>query len=128
MDKSKFLAKVLGLYFIIISVALFTNRAQFGLLVLDLINNAPLMFVTGFFVLILGLGLVVSHNIWQWDWRVLITITSWIILFKALTILFYRPWIDEMTILFVQNVSADYIAGGVNFILGVLLCYFGFRR
>lgn len=37
------------------------------------INNPSLMFVIGFFILILGILMVIAHNIWEWNWKVLIT-------------------------------------------------------
>lgn len=128
MDISKFLSKVLGVYLIIISVAMFANIQQFSIYVQNLINDAPLMFVTGFFTLILGLLMVVSHNIWQWNWRIVITIIAWMILLKGASIIFYPQFIDKATILFVQNMGFAYMTASFDFILGILLCYLGFRR
>lgn len=128
MDVSKFLGKVVGLYLILVSLALFINMHQFSVYVNELIHNAPLMFVTGFFTLILGLLMVVSHNIWQWNWRVIITIIAWITLLKAVSIIFYPQFIDSATTLFLQNMKFAYGTAGLDFILGIVLCYFGFKR
>lgn len=128
MDVSKFLSKVMGIYFIIISTAMFTNMQQFSNSINSLINDAPLMFVTGFFTLILGILIVVSHNIWQWNWRVIITILGWITLLKGVSIIFCPQLIDKTTVLFLQNMNVAYIAAGIDFALGVLLSYFGFRH
>lgn len=65
MDISKFLGKGLGVYLLLVSTAFLVNMSQFADLVKHLINDPPLMFVTGFFTLIIGILLVVSHNIWQ---------------------------------------------------------------
>lgn len=70
MDISKFLSKVIGIYLIVVAIAMFVNTHQFMIDVNSLINDAPLMFVTGFFTLILGLLMVVSHNVWQGNWRI----------------------------------------------------------
>lgn len=128
MAVSKFLSKVIGIYLIIVSIALLVNMQQFINLVNTLINDAPLMFVSGFFTLILGILMVVSHNIWQWNWRVLITIISWLTLFKGASIVLYPQFIDSMTILFVGSMNIAYIAAGMDLVLGVVLCYFGFRH
>ena len=55
MDVSKLLAKVIGIYFIIITVVMFINMQQFINNVNNLIANNSLMFVTGFMTLILGI-------------------------------------------------------------------------
>lgn len=128
MNVSKFLGKVLGIYFIIVSIAMFLNMQQFIIYVNSLINNASLMFVTGFFTLILGLLMVVSHNIWRWDWRVLITLIAWIALLKGISIIFYPYFIDHATILFIHNLHIAYASAGVDLVLGLLLSYFGFKR
>lgn len=128
MDTSKFLAKVIGIYLIIISIAMLVNMHQFINYVNHLINEAPLMFVTGFITLILGILMVVSHNIWQWHWRVIITIIAWITFLKGISIIFIPAYMDKTTLLFTQNINIAFIAAGVDLILGILLCYFGFKR
>lgn len=128
MDKSKFLSKALGIYFIIISLAMFLNMHQFAASVQSLVNNSSLMFVTGFFTLILGILMVVSHNIWELSWRVVITIIAWLTLVKGASIILYPQFIDQGSALFVQNMNFAYVAAGLDFILGVVLSYFGFKR
>lgn len=126
MNNSKFLGKVIGIYLIIVSVMLFTNMQGNIDLINSLMTNAPLMFITGFITLILGLLLVVSHNVWQWNWRVIITLIGWMVLLKGLTILFFPRAIDETTTLFVQNLTVAYSFLGLDFIIGIVLVYFGF--
>ena len=74
MDVSKFLSKAIGIYLVIVSVAMLVNTQQFITYVNGLINDAPLLFVTGFFTLVLGIVMVVSHNIWVNEWIVAVTI------------------------------------------------------
>jgi hypothetical protein len=128
MNVSKFLSKVIGIYLIIISIAMLTNMDQFIHYVSNLINDVPLMFVTGFFTLILGILMVVGHNIWQWNWRILITIIAWLTLLKGASIIFYPQFIDKTTILFLKNINIAYVAAGFDFVLGILLSYFGFKK
>ncbi len=128
MDKSKFLSKVLGIYLIIVSLAMFVNLEQLTLYVQDLLKNAPLMLVIGFWTLILGLLMVVSHNVWQWNWRLLITIISWIVLLKGASMVFYPHYVDKATFLFMQNESIAYSAAGFELVLGIILTYLGFKR
>lgn len=128
MDVSKFLSKVIGLYLIMISLAMLCNMQQFINNVNGLINNVPLMFVIGFFTLILGILTVVSHNIWVWNWRVLITILAWLTLIKGASIIFYPQVIDNATSLFIQHHAISYLSAIFDFLLGILLCYFGYRK
>jgi len=128
MYASKYLSKVTGICLIIVSVAILVNMDQFRTLVHHLIYDAPLMFIAGIFTLILGTLMVVSHNIWERDWRILITIIAWIIFLKGASILFYPQFIDKTSILFLKNIHMAYITAGFELALGVLLSYLGFRK
>ena len=72
--------------------------------------------------------MVMSHNLWLWNWRVIVTIISWLTLIKGASIIIYPNALDKITQLFLQNINVYYLAAGFNFILGVLLCYCGFKR
>lgn len=128
MDVSRFLGKVIGIYLFIISLAMLTRFHQFSDMMNELANNNSAMFVTGFFTLILGILLVVSHNIWQWNWRVLITLVAWISLAKGIAIIFYPPWINASADLFLHNLTFAYFAIGLDFVLGLFLMYCGYRK
>lgn len=128
MDISKFLAKVIGVYLIIISIAMLMNLQQIMQMFSTFIYNSPIAFVAGCFTLIFGLLLVVRHNIWIWNWRVIITILGWIILLKGASIVLFPQFVDKSTMLFAQNINIAYLSVGLDFILGVLLSYFGFKR
>ena len=125
MDRSKFLSKVIGLYLIIVSAAILTNMQQFITQVNNLVNNAPLMFMTGFCTTIIGLLMVVSHNIWQLSWRFIITFIAWVTLIKGVSIVLYPQYIDKTTAIFMQNVDVAHGAAYFDLALGLLLCYFG---
>lgn len=126
MDISKFLAKAIGIYFIIICTAFFINMEKFLNLIQTLVNDAPLMFVTGFFTVILGILMVVGHNVWRFNWRVIITIIGWLILLKGASILLYPPYIQTITKIFIENAYFAFISLGTNFIVGLILLYYGF--
>lgn len=128
MDSSKFLAKSLGIYFIIICGAFFLDKERFIHLTQSLVSNEPLMFLTGFFTLILGILMVVGHPVWRWNWRVIVTIIGWLVLLKGASILIYPPYIQTVSKLFVENANFAYIALCIDLVLGLILCYFGFRR
>ncbi|AHE66214.1 hypothetical protein [Legionella oakridgensis] len=128
MDVSKFLSKVIGLYEIIISLAMLINMNQFMANIHGLMNNAHLMVYIGCVTAIMGILLVVSHNIWQWHWRVLVTIVAWIVFLKGASILLFPHALDQLTLHFVTNSMFAYSVAVVDLLLGLLFCYFGFRH
>ncbi|WP_133135231.1 hypothetical protein [Legionella rowbothamii] len=122
MDKSRFLAKAIGAYLLIVSLSMFINMHSFVNLVNEMTRNEPLVFVTGFFTLIIGILLVLSHNVWEWDWRVIITLIAWLTLLKGASIIFHPA------MLYTYTATINYIAATIDVILGIVLCYFGFKH
>jgi hypothetical protein len=128
MVASKFLSKAIGIYLIIVSIVMELNAPQFMTNVTQLVHNGPLMFVTGFFTLILGIIMVLSHNTWQWSWRVLVTIVCWITLLKGINILVYPELIGSTSVKFLQHPNVVHVSAALDFVLGILFLYFGYRR
>ena len=128
MDVSKFLGKVIGIYTVLVSSAMLINMPQFISHVTGLINNESLMFLAGYITLILGILMIVSHNVWQWNWRVIITIFAWLIVLKGLCIIVYPQLIDKATLEFVQNIHGAYVAAIFDLFIGLLISFFGFKR
>jgi hypothetical protein len=128
MDVSRFLGKVIGLYFLIISVAIVVNQNAFFSEVSQLTQNGSLMFVTGVLTLIFGLLMVVSHNIWEWGWKVIITLLSWLTLLKGASMLIFPSLLEMSAMSMGNSQSTVYAAVGFQCLLGILLTWFGFRR
>lgn len=128
MDRSIFLSKALGIYLVIVSIAILINMPAFIAQMNNLIHTPSLLFITGFFTLILGILMVLSHNIWEMNYRVLITIISWLTLLKGILLIFQPTMIDTLSMLFVQNSTFAYTAAFIDLALGICFCYFGFRR
>lgn len=81
---SLFLAKVMGLFMLIVSLTLLINFHTFPKRVKELTKNTLLVFISGFPALLLGLLIVLTHNVWENDPRVIITLLGWLILIKGI--------------------------------------------
>ena len=126
MDISIFLAKALGIYLVIVSVGMIFDAARFRPLILDILNNPPLLFLSGFTALIVGILLVVSHNLWVSDWRVIITVVAWLALIKGTIRTVFPQLVVETSRKWVESNTAYYISGVIMIVVGVFLCYQGF--
>lgn len=126
MDISIFLAKALGLYLVIISISMLINVSRFTSILNDIIDNPSLLLFSGALALIFGILLVLTHNIWQFDWRVVITIIAWLSLIKGIIRVLFPQLSFGLIRYFSQNTTAYYLSGLISLLLGVFLCYFGF--
>ena len=124
MELSVFLAKVLGLYLVIVAPAALLNRRHFPRLIKEFSDSLAMVVFSGFVALVLGLLLVVSHNVWTTDWRVIITLLGWLTLIKGV-VRFAFP--HKVSRLWTAAASSWWAVVLVAFfIIGVYLTYKGF--
>lgn len=123
METSLFLAKALGAYYLIISIAFIINGKKLKLAILDMINNTSLMVFSSFFTLIIGILIIVSHNVWVSDWRVIITLIGWLALTKGLMLMFFPEYLGKISIKWLQNNVTYYATFLFTFLLGLYLLY-----
>ena len=88
-DVSVFLGRFFGFYLVIVAVALLVNRQRIMLIVKSFADNPALMIFSGFVNLVLGLLVVMLHNVWVADWRVVVTILAWLTLAKGISRWFF---------------------------------------
>ncbi len=127
MNTSKFLGKVIGIYLTIVSISFLINSLSFDNYLKDIVTDTPLLITIGFFTLILGILMVIAHNVWQWNWRVVITIIGWIVLIKGASLVLYPQFVQQIFIAYTHNTAID-VGSILNLIIGILLIYFGCRR
>lgn len=125
---SLFLAKVIGIYFIVLSIPLFLNTQRVKQLSTDIYANPSLLFVAGIFTLIIGILLIVSHNVWTPDWQIIITLTGWICLIKGIIRVAFPQVGLHFVNRLIQNTYSYYICAGIMLLLGILLVYKGYMQ
>lgn len=126
MDISIFLAKVLGLYLLIMGVALILNQSSYKAIFVDLTKNAAFILLTGIIALILGIMMVTVHNVWTTDWRVVVTLLAWLTLVKGCVRVMF-PAMAQVSIAKWMSSEAGYKASIILLlILGMFLAYHGY--
>lgn len=125
MDLSTFLGQVVGAYLIVMGLSLFINREEIQKAVREFAGaNASLVFY-GAIALILGLMVVLSHNIWDGTWRTIVTVIGWIVLLKGATAVLF-PKLLRDTGSFFSKASMLNFAGLVVLAFGVYLAFQAF--
>ncbi|HJN62886.1 MAG TPA: hypothetical protein QGH03_01485 [Candidatus Paceibacterota bacterium] len=125
METSIFLARIFGVYMLIVSLVVLKNKKRQEL-INELSKHEDLRFVMGPFTLIFGLVLVNIHNIWGEGYKTVITIVSWIVLIKGVLVV----WLDEKNYRkLMDKISKPNLLtaiGVINLILGLYFTYIGF--
>jgi len=83
MNASLFLAQAFGLYFVLVGLAMILRWDIVKGWMNDLAGNKTVVFGAGIFALMLGIPLILTHNVWSGGWPVLITILVWITFIKG---------------------------------------------
>lgn len=126
MDISIFLAKTLGIYLVIMSLSMFTNAKRYKSIIYDLTSNPSFLFLTGVIALIIGILLIVCHNIWQANWTIMITLIAWLSFIKGVVRVVFPQLAHASITKFMENEIAYYTTAFICLLLGIVLGYFGF--
>ena len=125
MNASIVLAKILGLYLIISGIGLLLNRKYYQSAAYNLAKNDGLLLFCSVIALILGLILVVFHNIWVANWPVIITVLAWLTLLKGgVRLLFPQTAGKSARLLNDDRIYYSMLA--ICILLGLYLAYHGF--
>ena len=122
MELSMLIAKILALYYISVGIALLNGKINPIKMIEDFEKSPALTFITGLFLLVMGVLLVEYHNIWVKNWTVLITIVGWAVVIKGILLITFPEFISHFKGWY-KNVQS----WGIFIIaIGLLFGYFGF--
>ena len=121
-----FLALALGWYMLAFGILMLTRQDYLRTAMVDILSNRGLFLIVGIITFLLGLLMVLSHNVWVKDWPLLVTILSWFILITGLVRLFFpeaaiRGWRSVL-----HHPNAMNVAATISLIIGLLLLYYGY--
>ncbi len=126
MELTLFLTQVIGVYLVLIGLICIVKRKMMMQAMGDVVTNKSLLYVIAIIELIAGISLVISHNIWVWNYAVIVTIVGWLMLIEALAYLALPySWVKKIFRMF--NTKGWYVGGGLAaVILGAYMVAIGF--
>ena len=125
--RTVFLARLFGLYCLIMAIAMLSQTEAFVSIVHAFVADAPLVLIAGVFTLFGGLALVLLHNYWSGGaLPVIVTLMGWLTLVKAVVLVVLPP--AKLVALY-SSVSPTHIliSGSLTLLLGIYLTVSGFR-
>jgi len=126
MQTSIFLARLIGPALLVVGVGILLNQNYYRGMTKEFVASRPLFYLASIIGVLAGLAIVLVHNVWVLNWRVLITLFGWINLIRgALSIL-----LPEQSFAYGGRMMAGknmpMIAGAVALLIGLTLSYFGY--
>jgi hypothetical protein len=126
MDTSLFLAKILGLYLLIMGIAMLLKGNSIKVIIHNVVSSPPLVFISGAITLFIGILLITNYNVWHLDWFLAITIIGWICIIRGLMCLFFPIMAVHVMKKFLHNDVLFYTTTIIIIAIGIILSYLGF--
>ncbi|MCP4072836.1 MAG: hypothetical protein GY742_14035 [Hyphomicrobiales bacterium] len=127
MEISVFLARIIGPLFVLIGVGVLLNIKHYKAMIGTFINNPELYYFSGAMAFVAGMAIVLNHNLWTTDWRMVITVLGWISIVKGVMRILLPEIGQRMAHKYAQS---NWILNGGSIVLvtvGTWLAYEGFR-
>jgi len=128
-SRTVFLSKLIGLYCVLISLAMIARKRAMIEMVMALVNDRPALFIVGMITLLAGLAIVLAHNVWSVGaLPIVVTLVGWWTLIKGLLFLFLTP--EAAVGFFLVGLHYErlfYLYCTIALALGLYLTYGGFR-
>jgi len=126
VQTSIFLARLIGPALLIVGIGILVNQSYYRGMTRELVASRPLFYLAAAIGVTGGLAIVLVHNVWALNWRVLITLFGWINLIRgAASIL-----LPEQSFAYGGRMMASkympMIPAAVALFIGLTLSYFGY--
>jgi len=128
MSTSIFLAKLLGPILLVAGIAMLVNRKQLDAIAQELLGSPLLLLLLGIIDFAIGLAIVLTHNVWVADWRVIITLLGWALLVRGAVRMLVPEQAKALGTKLLKNSTVICVGLGVTIALGVVLSWFGYAR
>lgn len=126
MELSFFLAKVIGWYMIISALYIFFRFEAAKASAEQTLKQLNLLFFIAFISILLGLMIVIGHNIWVLAWPVIITLIGWFLLISGILWLFSTEGSMKGEYWWLKSRKRMNIAASIYFIVGLFLLIMGY--
>lgn len=126
MERSRFIAKLIGPICIAGGLGMLLNGAVYRAMFEHALHDHVLIYLSGIIAMAIGLTLIDVHNRWRWDWTVIITLFGWLALIGGTVRTVVPQVIERIGASLIADANFLIVDGGIALLLGVLLCYFGY--
>lgn len=122
MGASVFIAKALGILYVIFGLAIFSGGVDLKKLFDDIMKSTGLRVLYAIFTLFVGFLIVNTHNLWEDVWTVLITLIGWGALLKGVVYLVCPNAMKK----FKGMLENKNLMASIVLLFGLIFAYIGF--
>jgi len=78
MQTSAFLAQLIGPLLLVMGAGMAANADSYRAMAREFLGSRALIYIAGLLAFVPGLAIVLVHNVWAFDWRLIITLLGWL--------------------------------------------------
>ena len=128
MDRSLFLARLMGPTFGAIALGILINLGIYESMIVEALHTGILFYLSGLLSLLAGLAIVNLHNMWCADWRVIVTVLGWLMTIGG----FIRIVVPQIAVAVGSNIyggrANTIVAALIIGTLGAFLSFKGYQK
>ena len=128
MSNSVFIARLIGPVLLVIGLAVLANQRAFREMTEEFVASRALTFLSGLIIMPIGLAVVLTHNIWAVDGRVMITLFGWANAIGGALRLAAPAYVMQTGRAMLKRRYAIPFLAAIWVVAGALFCLFGFRH
>ena len=128
MTTSIFLARLMGPFALALGLALVVQGSGFRVFASEFMASPALIFLSGVITLPAGLAIVLTHNVWTPDWRVVITIVGWLAVVTGAIRMIFPQQAAAKARGVIANPLVPKIGAAIWLAIGALLSFYGYIR
>ena len=126
MQTSAFLAQLIGPLLLVMGVGMAANADSYRAMAEEFLASRALIYIAGLLAFVPGLAIVLVHNVWAFDWRVIVTLLGWLSLIGGIFRLVLPQKVTAVGAAMLAR--PGYLTGGgiATLALGAILSLFGY--
>ena len=126
MNISIFLAQLIGPVMLVAAIGLLMNRERQRTMALQFLDSPPLIYISGVLAMTAGLAIVLNHNVWTADWRVIITLFGWAAAIGGVVRILFFGIVDKIGTAMLEKPWVSVVGGVLWMVIAAVLCFFGY--
>jgi hypothetical protein len=132
MSTSRYIARLMGPVLLIIGIGMVmgmrTEGDAYSSLLKEFIGSRALIFVTGVLALVAGVAIVNAHNVWEPDWRVVVTVLGWLFVLRGFMNLVFPETVQTLGDRMIASHAGVLAGAAVTIVLGAILSIMGYEH
>lgn len=123
MTTSKIISGLMGPTFEAVAISMLLNHRAMPAMIEQAAHQPALITLSGIATFVAGLAIVRTHNVWEFDWPVIVTVLGWLFVIGGLVRILFPTRVAAMATGFVEN--GGFVIGEaiILLVLGAFLTY-----